>query len=483
MGKISSKTGFLSLHKLFPLRPRYVLTKSNVPRLRYVAATALFVAALSTLSAFTPEHEDQAAFKTARAASSITVENTSTLQIQNPHFQTVSLIDRLPFVGADNVQAEKNRTKTIRIKPGDTLSKVMEKSGITATDAYKIVEAVSEHFDPRRIFPGQRIEVNYKDNALENVILHVDKIKTVNITPSQNSDDFVAALMEKELTQETLAKKATIQTSLYGSAAKAGIPAPIIAEAIRIYSWDIDFQRDIRSGDGIEVLYTASVTEDGDFAGYGDILYANLTVGGKEIPLYRFKTEDGIIDYFDRNGDSARKTLMKTPIDGARMSSGYGMRRHPILGYNKMHKGVDFAAPTGTPIYAAGDGTVDFVGTRSGYGKYIRLRHNGNLKTAYAHMSRYAKGLHKGQRVSQGDIIGYVGSTGRSTGPHLHYEVLVNGKQVNPRSVDLPTGISLEGNDRNQFLRNVKAKDRSFDRLLPEELRMASNSAFNNHEQ
>jgi len=214
---------------------------------------------------------------------------------------------------------------------------------------------------------------------------------------------------------------------------------------------NIDFQRDIRKGDEIEVLYEAFETEDGEFARYGNVLYANLTVGGREYPIYRFEMDNGDVDYFEPSGISIRKTLMKTPIDGARISSGFGMRHHPVLGYNKMHKGMDFAAPTGTPIYAAGDGVVEKAGRNGGYGNYIRIRHNSKLKTAYAHLHRISSRVKPGARVKQGQIIGKVGTTGRSTGPHLHYEVLLANKQVNPRSVTLPTGEQLVGKNMDRF--------------------------------
>lgn len=258
-------------------------------------------------------------------------------------------------------------------------------------------------------------------------------------------------LNEKELFPKLYARKTRIETSLYGSAARANIPSAVIAEMIRIYSWNIDFQRDIRSGDKIEVLYEAFETEDGEFARYGNVLFASLNVGNRDYPIYRFEMDDGRVDYFEPDGISIRKTLMKTPVDGARISSGFGMRKHPVMGYSKMHKGMDFAAPTGTPIYAAGDGVVERAGRNGSFGNYVRIRHNSKLKTAYAHLHRIKSSVSKGSRVRQGQIIGYVGTTGRSTGPHLHYEVLLNGEQVNPRSVNLPTGEQLAGQQLKRF--------------------------------
>jgi murein DD-endopeptidase MepM/ murein hydrolase activator NlpD len=229
---------------------------------------------------------------------------------------------------------------------------------------------------------------------------------------------------------------------------------------LKQWAYAVDFQRDLHPGDRFVLLFEEEFHEDGRFARAGAVQMARLDLADKTIAMYRFEASDGTVDYYDRDGISARRVLMRTPIDGARLSSGFGARRHPILGYTRMHKGVDFAAPTGTPIYAAGDGTVEIVETERGFGKYIRIRHNGQLSTAYAHMSRFAR-LAPGARVKQGEIIGYVGSTGRSTGPHLHYEVLVDGAQVNPLSVDLPTGNRLEGRDLAAFHRRVEEIDRA----------------------
>lgn len=225
---------------------------------------------------------------------------------------------------------------------------------------------------------------------------------------------------------------------------------------IRIYSYQVDFQRDIKEGDKFEILYETYKTEDGDFARYGDILYANLAIDGKKIPVYRYENKDGQVDYYGEDGMTFKKTLMRTPVDGARMSSGFGMRRHPISGYTKMHKGIDFAVAMGTPIYAAGDGTVEISGRKGAYGNYVRIRHNNEMKTAYAHMQKIAKGITPGQKVKQGQIIGYVGTTGRSTGPHLHYEVLLKNKPVNPNSVKLPTDRSWQ-NEMKRFKAHVSS--------------------------
>ena len=233
------------------------------------------------------------------------------------------------------------------------------------------------------------------------------------------------------------------------AAQDAGLPIPLIMELIRVYSWDVDFQREIQRGDQFEVLYDRYVDGEAPRSAnavkVGNILYASLTLSGKELRLFRHRMADGRVDYFDPKGASVRKALLRTPIDGARLSSRYGKRRHPVLGYTKMHRGVDFAAPRGTPIMAAGNGVVEVAGRNGAYGKYVRIRHNGRYKTAYGHLTRYGRGVRKGKRVTQGQIIGYVGSTGRSTGPHLHYEVLAGKHRVNPLSIKLPTGTKLKG--------------------------------------
>jgi len=218
------------------------------------------------------------------------------------------------------------------------------------------------------------------------------------------------------------------------------------------HSYDVDFQREIHPGDTFEVFYANGITEDVRPRGRGTLLFSSLTTGGKKRSYYRFTTKDGQTDYYNDKGVSSKKPLMRTPIDGARISSGFGMRRHPILGYSKMHTGTDFAAPSGTPILAAGDGVVDYAARKGGYGNYVRLRHENGVKTAYAHMKRFAKGLKKGKRVRQGQVIGFVGTTGRSTGPHLHYEVLIKGKKRNPLKVKIAgSGRKLTGKDKRAF--------------------------------
>ncbi|MCB1556704.1 MAG: peptidoglycan DD-metalloendopeptidase family protein [Alphaproteobacteria bacterium] len=357
--------------------------------------------------------------------------------------------------------------KTVKIGAGDTLSGALQKAGLSRADAYKAVDAMAAHLDPKTIRPGQTIQIRFSEESRSSAVpfsfirMTLDPLQTIVLEQGENGD-FRSSVEKVKTVPRLYAKEATIAVSLFGSAEKAGIPNAVTAETIRIFSWDIDFQRDIRQGDSLEVLYEQLETEDGKFVKNGDLLYARLTVNGHEVPVYRFETPDGDVDYFTADGQSTRKALLKTPVDGARISSGFGAREHPVLGYTKMHKGLDFAAPTGTPIYAAGDGVIEMAGRWSSYGNYVRIRHNGSLKTAYAHLSRIDKSVKPGARVKQGQIIGAVGTTGRSTGPHLHYEVIVNGQQVNPQTHKSPGGSSLQGTQLAAFKKQVAQIDRQY---------------------
>lgn len=366
-----------------------------------------------------------------------------------------SFLDRvLPAIGeggaeqdAEAQAEEGERLVETVIKPGDTLAKALATAGADKLSAHNAASSLGEMTDLRRLRPGQELTLWF-DNAtdlLTGVRLKESVERTV-LTRATTDGGFKAseelAVFEKQL----IRARAEIQDSLFLAAGKAGLEHEITAELIRMFSFDVDFQRGIHAGDSFELTYERFADEEGNIVKTGRILKAALTRKGKALTYYRFhpkgETHPG---YFNAKGQSAKKTLMQTPIDGARISSGYGKRRHPILGYTKMHKGVDFAARSGTPIMAAGDGVIEVAGWNGGYGRYIRIRHNGTYKTAYAHMKNFRRGIKKGVRVKQGQIIGYVGTTGRSTGPHLHYEVIKNGRQTNPRSIKLPTGIKLAG--------------------------------------
>ena len=490
----------IALHRIIKVRHRYFLTRRNRLRLRYVVGTiALFSLTMTSLLgsmgssiAFVPSTADLISFQDKKAGKfdisliSLPADDTygdvSETDIERADETLAPLVEHqetevneftakgsanttqrnAAYIPSDElaVQADNTygplrpREEILKISPGDTIAGALQKSGVSGAEAYRAVKSISKYYNPRLVKPGQAISIQLDPAdtgmTLASLNMKVDSTKEVVVTKDEH-ERFQAELIEKQVVLKMKAAKASIDTSLYASAARAGIPASVIAEMIRLYSYEVDFQRDIRRGDTIEILYETYETEDGDFARYGNVLFANLKVDGTKIPIYRFKEKNGDTDYYREDGMNLKNTLMQTPIDGARMSSGYGMRRHPVLGYNKMHKGVDFAAPRGTPIYAAGDGVIERLGRNGGYGKYIRIRHVNSLKTAYAHMSKYAKGMKKGKRVKQGDIIGYVGTTGRSTGPHLHFEVLKSGRQVNPKSIKTDNREKLAGKRLQDF--------------------------------
>jgi murein DD-endopeptidase MepM/ murein hydrolase activator NlpD len=345
----------------------------------------------------------------------------------------------------------------LRVAPGDTLAGLLVGAGVSRDEAHGAVTALDKLFDPRRIRPGQEITLRFRPapDGAENdhflgLIVDVDYRRRIAVTRT-TTNDFRAAEEERALSR-TLARAAgTITANLFDDATAAGVPAAVLVAVVRAYSWDVDFQRAIRQGDRFEILFERFLDKTGSLVYAGGFVFANLALSGRRNPIYRHATEDGLTDYFDPQGHSARKALLLTPIDGARLSSRYGKRRHPILGYTRMHRGLDFAAASGTPIYAGGDGTIEMAGTNGAYGRYIRIRHNATYSTAYAHMRRFARGMRRGTRVKQGQVIGYVGTTGRSTGPHLHYEILNVGRQVNPMKLKMPSGRKLKGAELARF--------------------------------
>lgn len=375
----------------------------------------------------------------------------------------------------------------IEIGRGDTLAELLVGAGVERTDAHYAIKALSEYYNPRRIRRGQDVTLTFesaplsvdartqaKNDTFIGFAIEPDYKTEVRVARTADGD-FRAEQHAKELERTPVHAEGKIENSLYVAGRDAGVPAVVIARMIRLLSWDVDFQRDIRTGDSFEVMYERVLDQSGKSVYNGAVTYAALTLSGKRINIYRHELDDGSVDYFDESGKASRKALMRTPIDGARLSSTFGQRKHPILGYTRMHKGVDFAAPTGTPIYAAGNGTVAFAGRKGGYGNYIRLRHNGTFETAYAHLKGFARGIRTGKRVEQGQIIGYVGTTGRSTGPHLHYEVLNGGKQANPLRVKMPSGRTLEGKQLAKFLEHREVQDRLLASLKGTEV-AASNS-------
>jgi murein DD-endopeptidase MepM/ murein hydrolase activator NlpD len=354
--------------------------------------------------------------------------------------------------------APQSLTEQVTVRRGDTLMDILDRAGIAQAEAHAAVQSLQTVYDPRRLRAGQELLIRAEHGPAEAgarrllaLDLDVDFDHAVRLTRGADGR-YATAKVARPQRRELVHRAGIIDDSLYMSAERAALPHDVIITLIKLFSWDVDFQRDVRQGDQFETLFEVVALEDGsESVRGGDLLYAALSIDGRLFEGYRFELPDGQVAYFDRSGKSLRKFLMRTPIDGARLSSRFGMRRHPILGYNRMHKGVDFAAPSGTPIYAAGNGRVELAKRNGGYGKYVRIRHTGEYSTAYAHLSGFAKGIAPGRRVRQGQVIGYVGTTGRSTGPHLHYEVLRNNAQINPLQLKQPPEQQLAGADLERF--------------------------------
>jgi len=389
---------------------------------------------------------------------------------------TMAAPDRLRPPGEPGLRALPVDT-VVHIEKGATLMQILVDAGVGRAEAHDAVNALRSVYDPRRLRAGQAVTlIQLAELSTGNpsglVGMRIDKTFDREAGIGRLADgSFGSFEIEKKLESRQARGKGTIRSSLFGDGVDSGVPPPVMIELIQLFSYDVDFQREIQEGDGFDLVFERMVAHDGTVVHDGAIRFAELTLGGKPIRLYRFEKRNGEVDYFDPTGQSARKALLRTPIDGARISSGYGMRRHPILGYSKMHRGVDFAAPTGTPIRAAGNGRIDYAGARGTYGNYIRIQHNSNIATAYAHMSRLAGGMSKGTRVKQGQIIGYVGTTGRSTGPHLHYEVLRDNRQINPKELRLPSGEQLRGAELERFKRVRDAIEQERDSIpLPSQV-------------
>ena len=342
-----------------------------------------------------------------------------------------------------------------KIKNGETIQKILKNYKVKNTDIQKTISQFKLYGNPNSLLVGNLLDIvlenntSGKNNSIVKFAVPITKSTTIEITKNEEnklvSKKIITKLYKKKVLAENVIKK-----SLYSSAIGTDINPSTIVEFARIFGFEIDFQRDIRKNDYFRIIYEKYFDENGEFIKSGSILYAHMLVNGRNITLYKFG-KDKDYGYFDVNGKSVEKALMKTPINGARLSSPFGMRKHPILGYNKKHLGTDFAAPSGTPIMASGSGTITRAKWCGGGGNCIKIKHNSTYETVYAHMKSFAKGMKVGKKVRQGQVIGYVGSTGMSTGPHLHYEVIVNGKKVNSQTLKLPSGKVLKDEERKQF--------------------------------
>ena len=341
------------------------------------------------------------------------------------------------------------------LQEGETFTGALKQADLQDDEINDVVNIISKKIDLRKLNVGTLIETYTKSvndkKIINEIIIYPDIEKKIYVKKVNNK--FVAGEDKKKLFSKLKLYEVEIHNSIYESLKKIDTPDEIIMEFVQLYSFDIDFQRDIRKGNKIKIFFEIYTDSQNNYIKSGNINFSEIILNDESYELYRFQSEgDEFVEYFNSDGKSATKALMKTPINGARLSSGFGMRKHPILGYNKKHQGVDFAAPTGTPIMAAGTGHIEFVGNNGGAGKYIRIKHLNGYKTSYSHLSKYASGIQKNIKVRQGQVIGYVGNTGLSTGPHLHYEVIFNGKRINPMKMKLPSGKQLKDKNLEIFL-------------------------------
>jgi murein DD-endopeptidase MepM/ murein hydrolase activator NlpD len=350
---------------------------------------------------------------------------------------------------------------TYVLKAGGSLADVLAEAGFGPTDTYDAASALNALTDLRRLKTGQEVTVSITKGGLRAVTLPVSAERTV--TATRDPGGWTAEEKYTEILRLPVVADAVVDGSLYAAGASAGIPDGVMMEAIGLFSFDVDFQRDIKRGDRFVLMYENLRTPDGEDKGPGDLLYCRLELEDRTVEAWRYERLDGRTDWYGADGASVRKVLLRTPVDGARVTSGYGMRVSPILGYSRMHQGIDFAAPQGTPVLASGDGTVEIAGWSDVYGNYVKLRHANHYETLYGHFVRIAPGIRPGVRVAQGQVIGYVGTTGQSTGPHCHYEVIYYGSHVNPTTLQFPPGHVLDAEDRRLFALEREAVRSAFD--------------------
>jgi len=351
----------------------------------------------------------------------------------------------------DNLEPKYKKVKH-KIKSGETFDKILENYSIKKDEIIKIKNSLKKKIDLNKLNTKQIIQfrLDKTNNKIKDFTFQISNTQKISLKRNINSDNFSEELLSIKLNKQIVYKENIILQSLYKSASDENIPANIIISFAGIYGFQVDFQRDIRKKDKFQIMFELFLNDKNEIIETGEILFANLNLSGQDNSLYYFDNEDNE-GHYDKNGKSVKKALMKTPINGARLSSPFGMRKHPIDGFNKMHRGTDFAAPMGTPIMASGDGVIKKAGWCGGGGNCVKIKHNSTYQTIYAHMSKFARGIKPGVRVKQGQTIGYVGSTGKSTGPHLHYEVIVNGKKVNSQKLKLPSGKILKGKERKEF--------------------------------
>ena len=392
-------------------------------------------------------------FITAISTSYFNYQKSLSFKTYNNFVDNVYLKKTLSHI-VENLEPKYKKVKH-KIKNGETFDKILENYSIEKSEIYKIKNSLKKKVNLNKLNTKQIIQfsLDKTNNKIDEFTFQISNTKKIFLKRSFEKDKFSEEILSIQLDKKIIYKENIIMQSLYKAASDQNIPINTIVEFAGIYGFQVDFQRDIRKKDKFQIMYEVFLNEKKEIIETGEILFANLKLSGQENSLYYFDYK-GSEGHYDKGGKSVKKALMKTPINGARLSSPFGMRKHPIDGYNKMHKGTDFAAPMGTPIMASGDGVVKKAGWCGGGGNCVKIKHNSTYQTVYAHMSKFARGIKSGVRVKQGQTIGYVGSTGKSTGPHLHYEVIVNGKKVNSQKLKLPSGKILKGKERKLFETN-----------------------------
>ena len=384
---------------------------------------------------------------------STTYYNHSKKKIYNNYRNTINNIYlKKTFTHLFNNLEPKFKKIDHKIAPGETFDSILESYLVDKKQISELKNKLSKKININKLNTNQKIKltINQSNNQIKEFIFQISNKEKIYLSRDLEKNEFNQKILVTKLNKNIIYAENIITQSLYRSAKEKNIPANTIIEFARIYGFQVDFQRDIRKKDSFQIMYEVFLSDNKKVMETGEILFANLKLSGEDNSLYYFDKEESK-GHYDKNGKSVKKALMKTPINGARLSSPFGMRKHPIDGFNKMHRGTDFAAPMGTPIMASGDGVIKKAGWCGGGGNCVVIRHNSTYQTVYAHMSKFANGIRSGVRVKQGQTIGYVGSTGKSTGPHLHYEVIVNGKKINSQTLKLPSGKILKGEDRKLF--------------------------------
>jgi len=352
------------------------------------------------------------------------------------------LLDITRFdMGLESEFKTQTQIQSVTLKPGDNLGPLLQRNGLTGQQAHRVTEAFSDVYKPQNLRAGQTFNLHFIGESLEHLTFKPNVDTTVFI--DRAGENYTARKINAEFKYETLSVKSTIENSLYVDATRLGAPDKVVVQFANIYEYSVDFQRDIQPGDSFEMFFEVARDQKGRIVKAGNLLYTSFSPRGKTAEYWLFEDTKGRENFYDATGKTAKRKLRATPVNGARLSSSFGSRKHPILGYRRMHAGVDFAAPRGTPILAAGSGTVERANRYGSYGNYIRIRHSDGYKTAYAHLKNFARGVKSGAYVKQDQVIGYVGTTGSSTGPHLHYEVHLHGKKINPRSLSQLSGKPL----------------------------------------